>query len=218
MQGGDEVVVLFPVLVVGRRAALQNTGEGLGIEGLVFGDGEQGFGQGKHIAPVAVGHSDQRFARGERQRQRAAFVGLGPFKQGFERLVIQSLQHVDLAPGQQRAVQLERRVLGGGAHQRHVACLHERQKPVLLSAVKAVDFIDEQQSRLPRRPPRPRRLKRLFQVGDAGEDGRKLLELIPRCVGQQPRDGGLADAGRPPQDHGRQPMRRRHPPDRPLSA
>ena len=81
-----------------------------------------------------------------------------------------------------------------------------------------MDFVHEQQGGLPRRPPCPRCLERLLQVGDAGENRRKLLKLIARRVGQEARDGGLADTGRTPKDHRRQSVRRRHPPDRSFGA
>ncbi len=45
-----------------------------------------------------------------------------------------------------------------------------------------------------------RRLEHLLEVGDAGKDRRDLLELKVGLARQQPRDGGLAGAGRPPED------------------
>ena len=57
-------------------------------------------------------------------------------------------------------------------------------------------------------------LERLLQVGDAGEHRRQLLELVAGLLGQQPRDGGLAGAGRAPEDHRGQPVRAGHAADR----
>ena len=60
---------------------------------------------------------------------------------------------------EQRAVQLERRVLGRGAHEHDVAGLDERQERVLLRAVEAVDLVHEEQRAaapaLARAPPPP---------------------------------------------------------------
>jgi hypothetical protein len=61
-------------------------------------------------------------------------------------------------------------------------------------------------------------LERLLQVGDAGKHRGELLELVAGLVGQQARDGGLAGAGRAPEDHRGQPMRLGHAPDRPIGA
>ena len=51
-------------------------------------------------------------------------------------------------------------------------------------------------------PALPRGLEGLLQVGDAGEHRRQLLEMQIESAGEQPRDGGLAGAGRSPQDDG----------------
>ena len=48
--------------------------------------------------------------------------------------------------------------------------------------------------------PAARRLEDLLEVGDAGEDRRDLLEMELGLVREEPRDGGLAGAGRAPED------------------
>ena len=90
-----------------------------------------------------------------------------------------------------------------------IALLDERQEAVLLGAVEAVDLVDEQQGRLAGGAAAAGRLERLLQVGDAGEHRRQLLELVAGLLGQQAGDGGLAGAGRPPEDHRGQPVRAR---------
>ena len=140
----------------------------------------------------------------------------GFFQQDRQSVGVQAAQDVNLATRQQGAVKLERRILRRRAHQRHRAGFHERQKSVLLRAIEAVDFVDEQQGRLARDTPRRRRIERLAQIRDAGKHCRKLLKLVARGLRQQSRNGGLARARRSPQDHRRQPPRRRHPPDRTL--
>ena len=57
---------------------------------------------------------------------------------------------------------------------------------------------------------RARRLEGLLQIGDAGKHRRQLLEMQLEGGGQQPRDGGLAGAGRSPQDDRMRPARRHH--------
>jgi hypothetical protein len=55
-----------------------------------------------------------------------------------------------------------------------------------------------------------RRLEDLAQVRHAGEDRADLDEMQVGLIGQQPRDGGLAHPGRPPEDQRRQRPRRQH--------
>ena len=119
----------------------------------------------------------------------------------LERGIVEPAQHQHLAARQQRGVELEGRVLGGGADQRDRAVLDNGQEAVLLGAVEAMDLVDEQQRALPsaRRWRAPRRTPCL-QVGDAGEHRRQRLEVQADRVGEQPRDGGLAAARRAPQD------------------
>jgi len=83
-------------------------------------------------------------ARTGRERQRAAQL-FGPGKQRFERRLVQPVEHHHLAAGEQRPVQGEAGVLGRGTDQHDRAILHHGQKGVLLGAVEAVHFIDEQQ-------------------------------------------------------------------------
>ncbi len=106
-------------------------------------------------------------ARLGRQRQGPLHQSRRPVQQLIQRRIVQTLQHIDLAPRQQRPVQLERRVLGRGADQGHDPLLDEGQEAVLLGAVEAVDLVHEQQGLLPRSPAYPRRFERLLQVGDA---------------------------------------------------
>ena len=115
MQGRYDVVVLFAVLVVGGAAPLQHHGEACRVQGLGATNGEQRLRQGQHIAAIAVRHGEQRLARGGRNRKGMALEGFGPGEQRLQRRVVEPLQHIDLAAGEQRAVQLERGILRGGA-------------------------------------------------------------------------------------------------------
>ena len=121
-------------------------------------------------------------------------------EQLLDRLVVERLEHQHTGPRQQWRVQLERRVLGRRANEHDGAVLHHRQEGILLRAVEAVNLVDEQQRPLPGLRGAPRRLEDFLQIGDAGEDRRDLLEMQIGLVGQQPRDRGLAGAGRAPED------------------
>ena len=129
-----------------------------------------------------------------------AFDRLGARQQLLDRRGVERLEHQHARAREQRRVQLERRVFGGGADQHDGAVLHHRQERVLLRAVEAVDLVDEQQRPLPGLAPRARRVEHFLEVGDAGEDRGNLLEMQLGGVGEQPRDRGLAGAGRPPED------------------
>jgi len=79
-----------------------------------------------------------------------------------------------------------------------------------------VDLVDEQQRPLPVRAPVLRRLEDPAQVGHPGEDGAELDEVQVGRIRQKPRDGGLADPRRTPEDQRRQRARGEHRPQRPL--
>ena len=114
----------------------------------------------KQVTPVAIGHGAQRAARLGVQRQGPALGRLGAADQLLHRGIVEPVQHEDLATREQGAVQLEGRVFGRGADEDHGAVLDIGQEAVLLGAVEAVDFVDEQQRPLPCRragPWRPRR-------------------------------------------------------------
>src|SRR6266508_4947090 len=63
-----------------------------------------------------------------------------------------------------------------------------------------MDLVDEEQRALPALAPRPGRVEHLLEVADAGENGGDLLEMQIGRLRQEPRDGGLARAGRTPKD------------------
>ena len=115
------------------------------------------------------------------------------------------MEHQHDGAREQRAVELEGGVLGGGADQRDGAVLHVGEEAVLLRAVEAVDLVDEQQRALAGLAPALGAVEGLAQVLHAREDGRELLEGEVGLVRQQARHRGLAGARRPPQDHALQP-------------
>ena len=193
--------MLLAVLVVQRGAACQQCGKRRRIHHRrIFRQRKDLLGHVEHIAAVAIGHRTQRGTRLGIERQSAADLGFGARQQLLQRRIVEPAQHQHLAARQQRAVQREGRVLGGGADQRDRAGLHNWQKTVLLGAVEAVDLIDEQQRPLPGPPPPRRLLECALEVGDAGEHRGQLHEMQPRAVGKQASDGGLAAAGRAPED------------------
>ena len=162
--------------------------------------GEDFFQQVEEVAAVAIGHRHQRGAGILGERRGLAHVLFGAGEQLGEGGFVEALQHHDLRAGQQRAVEFEAGVLGGGADQRDDAALDEWQEAILLGAVEAVDLVDEQQRALAGGAQALGFLEGGAQVLHAGEDGGELFEFEPGALGQQARDGGLAGSGRPPED------------------
>ena len=65
-----------------------------------------------------------------------------------DRVLVERLEEKHPGTGQERGVQLEGRVLGGGADQRDGAVLHHGQEGIELGAVEAVDLVHEEQRAL----------------------------------------------------------------------
>ncbi len=128
------------------------------------------------------------------------------------------LQHQHLAARQQRAVQGEGRVFRGRADQGDGAVLHHRQEAILLRAVEAVDFIDEQQRRLPRALCRAASSNTRLRSATPENTAEIWTKMQPGLIREQPRDGGLADAGRTPEDQGGERAARQHPRQRAVRA
>jgi hypothetical protein len=180
-------------------------------------NGEQVLDKVQKIAPVPVRHGKQLFAGLVTDRQRPAFQVFGPLQQTCKRLPVKPVERQHLGARQHGGIELEGRVFRGGAHQRDGAVLHPRQEAVLLRLVEPVDFVHEKQRALPLLiAPQLGRLEHLLQVSHARVDRADLLEVKPCLARQQPGNGGLAGAGRPPQDHRRDPARGNHPADQPF--
>ena len=187
-------------LVVDRRAPLHHLLQLRGVEGLARARSTPDLlGERERRAAVAVRHAHQRGARIFVERQRLPLDRLRPLEQLLDRRRIERLEHQHAGARQERRVELEGRVLGGGANQHDGAVLHHRQEGVLLRPVEAVDLVDEKQRAGAGLAPGAGRVEHLLQVGDAGEDRRDLLEMQLGRFRQQPRHGGLAGAGRSPE-------------------
>ena len=214
VEGGDEVEVLLPRLVVEQDLPLRHPRDRRGVDlavaagGLGGGHLEQVQG-GAGVARGELGEAGERLVVDldpQRAETQLAVVQ-GPAQQRHDVGLGERLQHHHPAARQQRRVQLERRVLGGRPHQHDVAPLDVGEEGVLLRLVEAVDLVDEDQ----RAPP-----PRLAQPG--GVDHHRLDLLDPRGHRRErhelevglPRDdqgeGGLAAPRRPPEDERRHPV------------
>ncbi len=132
-------------------------------------------------------------------------MGFGAGKQRLKAFVVQALEGKHARPRQKRRVELEGRVLGGGADEDDSAVLHIGQEGILLRAVEAVDLVDEQEGTLAVFAACARRIEHLAQISHPGLDGGELLEMKVGKFGKEPRHSGLAGAGRSPEDHRAEP-------------
>ena len=210
----------FARLVVERCAPLHQRRERLAVE-----RGCTGLDRGEHLvrevdhrASIAVGERDQRLARILVKRKRPLLGLLGAVQKLAQRRLVEPVEHEHGGTAQQRAVELEGRVLGRRTDQGDGPVLHVRQEAVLLGTVEAVDLVDEKQRAASLLAAGLGAVEGLAQVLHAREDRGKLLELELRLVGEQPRDRRLAGAGRAPQDEARQPAACQHARQRALGA
>ncbi len=113
------------------------------------------------------------------------------------------LQHVHTRARQQRAVDLERRILGGRADEDQRAVLDERQERVLLRLVEAMHLVEEQHGAAPvllaRRDCACSTAARMSLT--PAMHGRERDELRIAGLRDEARQRGLAGARRSPQDH-----------------
>ena len=205
------------ILVIDCNSALQKRPQRSGIERRAQLGIVQRFGLVEQEPSIPIGRGDQRFARCRGQRQRP-FQRFGPHQQLVQRRRIEPPQDQHLRSGEQRGVQREAGVFRGRADQRDRALFHERQEPVLLGAVEAVDLVHEQQRALAHLGCGFRFGEGLLEIGDTREHRADRHEPHPHGGGEQPRDGGLAGARRSPQDHAGKLARRDHSPDRPFGS
>ena len=98
--------------------------------------------------------------------------------------MIEPAQYQDLAPRQQRRIELEARVLGGRPDEGHRAVLDKREETVLLGAVEAMDFVHEEERVLARLGGRLSLGEDLFQIGHTGEHCRDRHEAHSHRVRQ----------------------------------
>ena len=125
----------------------------------------------------------------------------------LQRLLRERLELVHLRSREQRAVDLEVRVLGRGADQRQEPFLDGRQQRVLLRLVEAVDLVQEE-NRAPARAAETLACagEHLADVLDRRGDGGELLELGARGLGDDAGERRLAGARRPVEDRGANPV------------
>ena len=201
------------VLVIDRDAPLEKPAQRRRVERVGNLRIVERFGLVEQEPPIAIGAGDQRIARFGREGE-GPLERLAAVEQLAQRLVIQPLEDQHLRAAEQCRIEREAGVFGRCAHQRHRAAFDKGQEAILLRTVEAVDLVHEQQRALTGLRGLVGSGEGLLEVGHAAEYRADAFEAHPHAIGEQPRDGGLAGAGRPPEDHARQAAGGDHSPDR----
>ena len=214
----------FPVLVIRQRILLEavyhrgivNDDEGIVAGGFhhQFEDVEQLAGIASAIAQHGVGLAHFYFAFFQHYIR-----GKGAVKQSQQIVLLQRLQHIELAARQQGADDLERRILRRGTDKGDDALLYGSQQGILLRLGETVYLVNEQDGACRRKEAvalGP--FDDLAHILHAAGHGAQGVEGRLQAVGNDLRQSGLSHAGRPPQDEGGNAAGVYHPPqDGPLA-
>ena len=147
-EGRDDVVMQLPILIISQRILLKT------LHYLFIGN--------NHLARRAVsfhhqfqnvqqlpGISSRIAEHGIRLLQfdilflQIDILGDGIVQQFEQVFLLQRLEHIELAPREQRTNDLERRILRCGSNQRHDSRLHSTQQRILLRLAETMDFINK---------------------------------------------------------------------------
>jgi len=195
---------------------------GVGLEHVVGGDA---CGMLRRGMPV-VGHLARELEGGERSAtvtagkrddlleglvgelvgpREAVLVAHGAAKQHAHGLVIERLELDHPRTRDERGVDLEVGILGGGTDEDDGSVLHRVEEGILLRAVEAVDLVDEEYRAAGHGEKAALGgVDLAAEVLDRTRDGRDLHELGVRGVGDDARERGLARTGRTVEDDRRE--------------
>src|SRR5207247_2643622 len=201
-EGGREVVVLIALAVVEKRSLACGVEDVLlAYLGVLRAGRREGELQDLERA-AGVATRSVRDQADDPVRDSGLERGPTPPDDLSQLLLVEREQLDDGAPGEKRRVDLEVRVLGGRADQRHEAVLDRVQDRVLLAFVEAVDLVDEEDR------PHAVSAETLRRSGDdrphvvdPSGDGGELLERRTGPLRHDPRDRRLPRPRRPEKDH-----------------
>ena len=124
-------------------------------------------------------------------------------QQFFHCLRRNGLQLENNGSGNQRAVDLKIRILGGGTDQDQSPVLHKGQQIILLALVEPMNLVYKKKGALAVHTLKfPGFGHHFLHILFAGHSGVDLGEFGAGTVGNYPGQSGLARAGRPVKDHG----------------
>ena len=229
VQGADEVVMLVAGLVVAHGAMLDEPLEVVHVHRVrrlsrvaltLFLDRRRhGVEQAERLAGIALRQlgeggegplADRHVPVGEAVRARESTL-----EKGHQVVGRQRLEDEQTHAREQGRVQLEAGILGGRADERDGAAFDPGQQRILLGLVEAVDLVEEQHRPAPRRAQQPFRLRHhRFQFAGADPHRAVFQEPGGGVLGHQARQGGLAAAGRAPEQERRQAVALQERPER----
>ena len=158
-------------------------------------------------ARIAVGKSREYLARLVRELKFGKLPRHGALKQRLLFRFAEALQLIDGCAGEQCAHDLKGGIFSRRPHKDKKAGFHVRQKCILLTFAEAVHFIDKHQRRTASGAHFSLGgLHGIANILDAAQNGGNCNEWQIESVRHQPGERRLADAGRPPQNHGVRPM------------
>ena len=200
MQRRNQIEVFLAALVVEQHLAVDRGFDGLAAENAIAGHRRRQFQDVVRRASVAIRIDRDLLQQLARRRQ--PHHRQRPLQKHDDLLDRERVQRVHLRAREQRRDHLERRILSSGADQDDVAALHVGQERILLGAVEAVDFVDEQH-RAPAQAAAALGVRHhALDFLDAAQHRAEGHEIALGDARDQPRERGLAHAGRSPQDQG----------------
>ncbi len=132
-------------------------------------------------------------------------IGQGAIDQLFELLDLERFELENLGARDERAVDVEEWIVGGGADEAQVSALDVGQEDVLLRFVEVMDLVDEQDRFLAGGGEAILRRGHDFaHLGDVAFDAAQAFEFRLGHFGDDLREGGFAGAGRAGEDDGRE--------------
>src|SRR5690606_19802338 len=164
------------------------------------------FQQGQATSHIAIGRTGDlhQCLVGDLQRLPAqpALRVVQRATQGERNIVRRHrVHHVHPAPRQQRRIELERRVLGGGANKQDRAALDMWQERILLGLVEPVHLLHEQHRAAAFGEALCGFRQYLAHFRQPGQHRRYRPKLGVGVLRQQQRERGFAATRRPPQNH-----------------
>ena len=95
------------------------------------------------VAPAVAQHGGG-LLQGDVSLGELHVLGYGALEQAKQVVLLQGLEHIELAAREQGPDHLERGVLGGGSDERHHSALYGSEQRVLLRLGESVNLVDEE--------------------------------------------------------------------------
>jgi len=167
------------------------------------GDFEGVVGGAAVAAGVAGDEGEGIVIGGEVEGAEAAFsIRKSAVEELGDVLFAERLEDIDAAAGEQGGDDFKGGIFSGGADEADGAALDVGEERILLGLVEAVDFVDEEDGAGVHLGGLRRGCHYLLDLFDTAHDGGEFHKICLCGFGDDFGEGGLAGAGRTPEDHG----------------